>query len=155
MKLVTLLAMAMIAAMTAGPADTYSAEPRGRVIGIGGVFFESANPRELHTWYEKHLGFKDTPPMGVVFPWSVPTPGGRTHRTTWAVFPEHAKYFEPSKSSLMLNYIVDDLDAILARLAAEGVKIDPKRETDPAGRFAWIHDSDGNKIELWEPASKP
>lgn len=127
-------------------------ERRGRVIGIGGVFFKSSDPKALTEWYQNHLGFQMDPKIGVTFPWQSPADAKRTYRTTWALFPKNARYFDPSKSELMINYIVDDLDAILERLKAEGVRIDPKRETDEAGRFGWIYDSEGNKIELWEPA---
>ena len=65
------------------------------------------------------------------------------------IFPASSKYFEPSQ--MMVNYIVDDLDALLERLQKEGVKIDPKRQNEDYGRFAWIYDPDGNKIELWQP----
>ena len=125
--------------------------PRGRVIGIGGVFFKAERPHELTAWYEKHLGFHADPRIGVTFPWKHPADSTSSHRTTWAVFPKDTSYFGPSGFDFMLNYIVDDLDGLLARLKAEGVRIDPKRETDEAGRFAWIYDSSGNKIELWEP----
>jgi predicted enzyme related to lactoylglutathione lyase len=67
--------------------------------------------------------------------------------TVWALFEKHSKYFEPSSAPFMLNYRVEDLDA----LRAEGVQIDPKREDFDYGRFAWITDPEGNKIELWEP----
>jgi predicted enzyme related to lactoylglutathione lyase len=71
------------------------------------------------------------------------------------VFPAESPYFNPSNATFMINYIVDDLDAILAKLSENGVRIDPKREDSDYGRFAWIFDPDGNKIELWEPpASK-
>ena len=153
MKLAYAMTALIIALMAIHPSESPAPEPRGRVIGIGGVFFGTAHPKEMHAWYQKHLGLKDTPGMGVVFPWTVPGKADRSYRTTWALFPEHAKYFEPSKSCAMINYVVDDLDAILERLKAEGVQIDPKRETDEAGRFAWIFDGDGNKIELWEPAA--
>ena len=122
------------------------------MLGVGGVFFKSPHPKELTGWYEKHLGFHMDPRIGVTFPWKTPGGSEATYRTTWAVFPKDTRYFDPSKSDLMINYIVDDLDAILARLQAEGVRIDSKRETDAAGRFAWIYDADGNKVELWEPA---
>jgi len=71
--------------------------------------------------------------------------------TVWSVFPETTKYLDPSKASFMINYIVDDMDALLERLEQEGVKIDPKRQDESYGRFAWIYDADGNKIELWQP----
>ena len=147
-KMAPLAMLLMIPAiMSATPLQS-----RGRVIGIGGVFFKSTDPKSLTEWYEKHLGFQMDPKIGVTFPWKTPADAKQTYRTTWALFPKNTRYFEPSKSDLMINYIVDDLDAILARLKAEGVKIDPKRETDAAGRFGWIYDAEGNKIELWEPA---
>jgi predicted enzyme related to lactoylglutathione lyase len=70
--------------------------------------------------------------------------------TVWSVFPENTKYFEP-KQAFMVNYFVDDLDALQERLQKEGVKIDPKRQNEDYGKFAWIYDPDGNKIELWQP----
>jgi predicted enzyme related to lactoylglutathione lyase len=126
----------------------------GRVLGIAGIFFKSSQQKPLYSWYEKHLGFKKEPDGGVFFNWRHPAAPDDRHSTTWAIFPSGTKYFDPSPSPFMINYVVDDLDAILKRLAAEGVKIDPRRETDIAGRFAWIYDADGNKIELWEPAKQ-
>ena len=114
-----------------------------RVTGIGGVFFKSANPDRLYEWYEKHLGMARGE-GGVLFR---DDPG----TTVWAVFPASTKYVEPSTAPFMLNYRVDDLDGMLEKLRAEGVDIDPKREDYEYGRFAWIRDPDGNRIELWEP----
>ena len=71
--------------------------------------------------------------------------------TVWAIFPKETKYFDPSRSSVMINYRVADLDALLDALRAEGFRIDPHREDYAYGRFAWIFDPEGNKIELWEP----
>jgi predicted enzyme related to lactoylglutathione lyase len=71
--------------------------------------------------------------------------------TVWSILPGHTKYFEPSPPSFMLNYIIDDLDALLNRLAKGGVRIDPKRQDESYGRFAWIYDPDGNNIEPWQP----
>jgi predicted enzyme related to lactoylglutathione lyase len=73
--------------------------------------------------------------------------------TVWTVFPSSTNYFGPGPAPFMLNYIVDDLDALLARLKQEGVRIDPKQMNESYGHFAWIYDLDGNKIELWQPAS--
>jgi catechol 2,3-dioxygenase-like lactoylglutathione lyase family enzyme len=122
---------------------------RGRVIGIGGVFFKSEHPKDLQSWYQNHLGLVAEPNRGVSFEWMK---DNQKRSTSWAIFPSTTKYFDPSKAPLMINYIVDDLDAILVRLKTEGVTIDPKRENDAVGKFAWVFDSDGNKIELWEPA---
>jgi predicted enzyme related to lactoylglutathione lyase len=84
-------------------------------------------------------------------PWREKDNPEKEHVTVWTVFPGNTKYFEPSQAGFMVNYIVDDLDALLERLQKEGVKIDPKRQNEDYGRFAWIYDPDGNKIELWQP----
>ncbi|MBZ5605259.1 MAG: VOC family protein [Acidobacteriia bacterium] len=119
----------------------------GKILGIGGVFFKSDQKSDLNQWYARHLGLQPNEYNAVVFDWRS-TDGGE-HKTVWSIFPRTSTYYE---GAFMINYIVDDLDAILARLEAEGVRIDPKRESDAAiGRFAWIYDSDGNRIELWEP----
>ena len=123
---------------------------RGRIIGIGGVFFKSPDAPKLREWYRDHLGF-NAGPEGMHFPWREQANPEAERLTVWSVFDAESKYFEPGKSPLMINYIVDDLDAFLARMQSRGVSIDPKRESYDYGRFAWIYDRDGNKIELWEP----
>lgn len=149
-----ILALTMVGMLSGAkyPGDGGPSPARGRVIGIGGVFFKAANPKGLTEWYGKHLGFHIDPRIGVTFPWTSPAEPRQTFRTTWALFPKDTRYFDPSKSELMINYIVDDLDAILERLRKEGVKVDPNIQTDEAGRFGWVFDSEGNKLELWEPA---
>jgi catechol 2,3-dioxygenase-like lactoylglutathione lyase family enzyme len=124
-------------------------EQRGRILGIGGVFFKSANRDQTREWYSKHLGLADTG-QGAMLPWREHDDPKKEHVTVWTVFPASTKYFEPSQQ-FMINYIVDDMDALLDRLKQEGVKIDAKRMDESYGRFAWIYDSDGNKIELWQP----
>jgi len=124
-------------------------EQRGRIIGIGGVFFKSANRDQTREWYSKHLGLTDKG-SGAMLPWREHDDAQKEHVTVWTVFPATTKYLEPNQS-FMINYIVDDMDALLDRLQKEGVKIDPKRMNESYGRFAWIFDSDGNKIELWQP----
>ena len=126
-------------------------EQRGRILGIGGVFFKSANRDQMREWYSKHLGLTDKG-GGAMLPWREHDDQQKEHVTVWTVFPASTKYFEPGQQ-FMINYIVDDLDALLDRLKDEGVKIDPKRMNESYGRFAWIYDLDGNKIELWQPAS--
>src|SRR5207302_493831 len=118
---------------------------RGRILGIGGIFFKSANQQETREWYGKHLGITDKG-GGAMMPWREKNNPEKEHVTVWTVFPGNTKYFEPSQT-FMVNYIVDDLDALLERLQKEGVKIDPKRQNADYGRFAWIYDPDGNKIE--------
>src|SRR3984885_14339833 len=126
-------------------------EQRGRILGIGGVFFKSANRDQMREWYSKHLGLADKG-GGVMLPWREHDDPQKEHVTVWTVFPASTDYI-PATQSFMVNYIVDDLDALLDRLKQQGVKIDAKRMNESYGRFAWIYDADGNKIELWQPAS--
>jgi catechol 2,3-dioxygenase-like lactoylglutathione lyase family enzyme len=124
-----------------------------RVTGIGGIFFKSDDPEKLYAWYEKHLGLKrNLQTQAVVFPWRK-AEGGKEGMTLWSLFPRDTKYFEPSQAAFMLNYRVDDLDAVVAALRAEGVEILGREDYD-YGRFAWILDPEGNRIELWEPAKQ-
>ncbi len=128
-----------------------------RVTGIGGIFFKSENPDTLYRWYETHLGIRRSADgAGAVFEWRERQDSGdddaaTNGMTVWSIFPRSTKYFDPSASAFMINYRVDDLDALLAALASEGVQIDPHREDYDYGRFAWIMDPEGNRIELWEP----
>jgi catechol 2,3-dioxygenase-like lactoylglutathione lyase family enzyme len=128
-------------------------EQRGRILGIGGIFFKSANRDQTREWYAKHLGLADKG-SGAMLPWREHDDPQKEHVTVWTVFSASTDYFAPNQP-LMINYIVDDMDALLDRLKREGVKIDPKRMDESYGRFAWIYDSDGNKIELWQPSAKP
>jgi len=126
-------------------------EQRGRILGIGGVFFKSANRDQMREWYSKHLGLADKG-QGVMLPWREHDDPQKEHATVWTVFPSSSDYI-PGTQAFMINYIVDDLDALLDRLKQEGVKIDEKRMNESYGRFAWIYDQDGNKIELWQPVT--
>lgn len=122
-----------------------------RVTGVGGIFFQADDPERLYQWYEKHLGIKREPHgQGAMLHWREDDNPERRGGTVWAIFERDAKYFEPSRAPFMLNYRVDDMDALLRALGAEGVAVD-KRENSEYGRFAWITDPEGNKIELWEP----
>jgi predicted enzyme related to lactoylglutathione lyase len=126
-----------------------------RVTGIGGIFFKSASPEKLYEWYEKHLGITRGPDgSGAMFEWRDAQDSDRKGLTIWSIFPQDTKYFGSSNSALMINYRVDDLDPLLKALEAEGVEIDPHREDGEYGRFAWITDPDGTRIELWEPPKK-
>ena len=120
-----------------------------RVTGIGGVFFRSRDPEALYRWYERHLGITRESHGSVIFRWA------EQGETAFAIFPHDTTYFGPSGQSFMLNFRVDDLDALLSAMAAEGVEIDPQREEYPYGKFAWIVDPDGNRIELWQPPGEP
>ena len=122
-----------------------------RVTGIGGIFFKSDDSKKLYAWYEKHLGIKADPKSGAMFTWREGDNPEQEGMTIWAIFQRENKYFDPSPAPFMLNYRVENLDALLEALRAEGVKMDEKRQDADYGRFAWIYDPDGNKIELWEP----
>jgi catechol 2,3-dioxygenase-like lactoylglutathione lyase family enzyme len=128
-------------------------EQRGRILGIGGVFFKSADRDQMREWYSKHLGLVDKGGE-VMFPWREHDDPQKEHVTAWTIFPASTDYFGPNHPSFMINYIVDDMDALLERLKQEGVRIDPKRMDESYGRFAWIYDPDGNKSELWQPTAK-
>ena len=100
-----------------------AAEPqKGRIVGIGGIFFKSEHPGPMREWYAKNLGLADRG-QGVMLPWREKDNPQQQRMTVWAIFPAGSKYFQPSP--LMVNYIVDDLDAMLDRLNKAGVKIDP------------------------------
>jgi predicted enzyme related to lactoylglutathione lyase len=122
-----------------------------RITGIGGVFFKANDPSKLHEWYEKHLGLKREPGNYTMLRWREADDPEKPGTTVWSLFKKDSNYFDPSQSSFMNNYRVENLDALLDLLRQEGVEIDPKREDTEYGRFAWIMDPDGNRIELWEP----
>ena len=119
----------------------------GRILGIGGIFFKSPDAPALRTWYEQHLGMSASS-HGSIFPWLTKTEPPTEQMTVWSVFPSTSTYME---QPFMINYVVEGLDELLETLAAQGARIDPKRDDQDYGRFAWIYDLDGNKIELWEP----
>jgi predicted enzyme related to lactoylglutathione lyase len=121
-----------------------------RVTGIGGIFFKSSDPTSLKQWYRDHLGI-DAGQYGATFTWRDFEEPDREGQTAWSLFPQDTKYFEPGTAPFMINYRVDDLEGLLAALRAEGVAVDDRIESYPYGRFAWISDPEGNRIELWEP----
>jgi predicted enzyme related to lactoylglutathione lyase len=121
-----------------------------RVTGVGGVFIRSKDAKALAAWYAKHLGVVLADYGGASFEWKDEVPKG-TGVTAWNAFPADTAYFGPGEQAVMINYRVDDLDALLATLAASGVWVDPKRDDASYGRFAWIKDCDGNRVELWQP----
>lgn len=125
-----------------------------RVTGIGGIFLRARDPKSLLAWYTKHLGIQPSEYGGVSFLWTDEVPA-TTGMTTWCLFAENTPYFGPGNErgpqQAMVNYRVDDLDGLLTQLAGAGVTIDPHREDSDYGRFAWIVDPEGNRIELWQP----
>jgi predicted enzyme related to lactoylglutathione lyase len=122
-----------------------------RVIGIGGVFFKARDPERLKAWYREHLGLAVAEWGGVLFDGSQASPTGRQAGTVWSVFPEHTEYFRPSSAPFMINYRVENLDEVLAALRAEGCPVDDRIESSEFGRFGWVSDPEGNRLELWEP----
>ena len=125
-------------------------EKMKKVTGIGGVFFKTKDPKAVNEWYKTHLGFETTP-YGTSFEWRQAEDPAKKGLTQWNPFAETTKYFEPSKKEFMINYRVDNLEALVVQLEKEGVTIVDKIEDTDYGKFVHILDLEGNKLELWEP----
>jgi predicted enzyme related to lactoylglutathione lyase len=123
-----------------------------RVTGIGGIFFKSEDPKKLKAWYGQHLDLKITD-WGSTFYWIDPNdPAAKVPaRTEWSPFKNDTTYFSPSEKPFMFNYRVENLVELLKVLGDEGVTVVGAMEEYPYGKFGWIMDPEGNKIELWEP----
>jgi len=121
-----------------------------RVTGIGGVFLKARDPKALAGWYAQHLGIQLADYGGATLLWSDEVPAG-TGQTAWMLFPDTTKHFGAPMQGAMINYRVDDLEALLTKLRAANVPIDPHQESAPYGHFAWITDPEGNRVELWQP----
>jgi len=122
-----------------------------RVTGIGGIFFKAADPKALAVWYRDHLGLDVNDWGGAVFKWGGPdSPAGMT---IWSAFAQDTGYMEPGSASFMVNFRVADLDWLLAALRAEGCNVVNKTESSEHGKFGWVIDPEGNKVELWQPAA--
>ena len=119
-----------------------------RVTGIGGVFFKAKDPEHLKTWYRNHLGL-DTNDYGCTFWWK--DDKGNDCITQWSTFKEDTTYFQPSEKPFMMNFRVENLEKLLEELKKEGVEIVGNTEVYDYGKFGWVLDPEGNKIELWEP----
>lgn len=119
-----------------------------RVTGIGGLFFKSENPVALRNWYQKYLGF-NTDNYGCTFWWN--DTNQQIASTQWSPFAKETTYFQPSKKDFMFNYRVENLKLLLEKLKEEGITIVGAMEEYEYGKFGWILDLEGNKIELWEP----
>jgi predicted enzyme related to lactoylglutathione lyase len=124
-----------------------------KVTGIGGIFFKSKDPGKMNEWYQKHLGI-NAGQYGASFEWYEDAEGKKKGLTQWTPFPETTKYFEPSTQDFMINYRVENLEALVEELKKEGVTIVDNIETYDYGKFVHILDAEGNKIELWEPAGE-
>jgi len=121
-----------------------------KVTGIGGIFFKCKDPKKVTEWYQKHLGL-NTNPYGATFEWYESADSTKKAQTQWTPFSETTKYFEPSSKDFMINYRVENLEALVAELKKEGVTIVDNMETYDYGKFIHILDTEGNKIQLWEP----
>jgi predicted enzyme related to lactoylglutathione lyase len=126
--------------------------PAERVTGIGGIFIKARDPKGLAAWYSDNLGVPRAdgaiPPL---FQWRDHDDPKRVGTTVWGLFRADTKYFAPSTAPFMINYRVNDLEGVLARLRKAGVTVEPKVVEDFNGKFGWAMDPEGNKIELWEP----
>lgn len=120
-----------------------------KVLGIGGVFFKAADTAATGEWYRRVLGFELQDWGGAMFPAS-----GVGHQV-WSPFSADTDYFKPSDLPFMINLMVDDLDGVLAKAAAEGEQPTDRQEHEGMGKFAWLMDPNGLKIELWEPGVSP
>lgn len=139
------LALVIAAALSQGAAQAQTA---GHVTGLGGVFVKSKDPKALAAWYRDVLGVKLEAWGGAALRYDAE---GHPPVLVWNAFPQTTKYMDPSTGGFMLNFAVDDLDAFLKRIEAKGVTVLKRSDAGPDGKFAWILDPDGTKIELWQP----
>jgi predicted enzyme related to lactoylglutathione lyase len=121
-----------------------------KVTGIGGIFFKCKDPKKMTEWYQNHLGL-NTNPYGATFEWYEGTDSTKKGQTQWTPFPETTKYFEPSTKDFMINYRVENMEALVEELKKSGVTIVDTIETVDYGKFVHILDAEGNKVQLWEP----
>ena len=124
---------------------------KNRVTGIGGFFFKTEDPDKVKNWYRDHLGL-NTDQWGCTFWWR--DEEGNKCSTQWSPFKADTKYFAPSEKQFMMNFRVENLKELLVELEKEGVTIVGEVEEYDYGKFGWILDPEGNKIELWEPVDK-
>lgn len=126
-----------------------------RVIGLGGIFFKAKDKKATIEWYKKHLGLNINENYGgTEFHWRDAEKPDQDGYSVWSVMPDTTKYFDPSESKFMMNFIVDDLEKLFPVLKEEGVTLVGDLVVGEYGKFAWALDPDGNKIELWEPPVK-
>jgi predicted enzyme related to lactoylglutathione lyase len=129
-------------------------EQKGRVLGVGGVFFRSPDPAKLASWYKETLGL-ETEAWGSTHGTSfAPDAMPSNSFTVWSAFAADTEYFGDARQTFMINLVVDDLDAALKNVRSAGGEVIPEKEEHDFGRFGWIVDPDGNRVELWEPPEK-
>jgi predicted enzyme related to lactoylglutathione lyase len=122
-----------------------------RVTGIGGIFFQAKDPVALRAWYKKHLGIDVQDWGGTAFVWADAAGNAMKGTTVWSIGAADGNYYAPSRSAFMINYRVDDLAALLQALRAEGCDVIDKTDDSEYGKFGWVMDPEGNKVELWQP----
>lgn len=122
-----------------------------RVTGIGGVFFTAKDPKALQAWYKDHLGVDVQPWGGAAFEWTDGEGKPVAGTTAWSIFPSGGDQFAPSKAPFMVNYRVDDLHGLIKALREEGCNVLDKVDDSEYGKFGWVIDPEGNKVELWQP----
>lgn len=122
-----------------------------RVTGIGGVFFQAKDPSALCAWYKRHLGIDVQEWGGTAFTWSDGEGNPMRGTTIWSIGAADETLFAPGKATFMINYRVDDLAALLDALRAEGCNVLEKTDDSGYGKFGWVIDPEGNKVELWQP----
>ena len=123
-----------------------------KVTGIGGIFFRVRDPEKMSAWYREHLGIQ-IEDGHADFAWREGDRPDQAARTVWSLFPADTDYFGPARPAFMINYRVANLDRMLDQLRKGGIEIEKAEDYD-YGRFAWITDPEGNRIELWEPLGK-
>jgi predicted enzyme related to lactoylglutathione lyase len=121
----------------------------GKVTGLGGIFFKCKDPKQMNSWYAKNLGLPVSD-YGATFEWRDADEPEKKGSTTWSAFPQDTKYFEPSTKDFMINYRVEDIEALVEQLRADGVTIVDEIAVYDYGKFVHILDPEGNAIELWE-----
>ena len=122
-----------------------------KVTGVGGIFFKCKDPKKMTEWYKEHLGLSTNPWGGASFEWYEGADSTKKGQTQWQPFPETTKDFEPSTKDFMINYRVENLEALVDELKKNGVTIVDKIQDSDYGKFVHILDAEGNKVELWEP----
>jgi catechol 2,3-dioxygenase-like lactoylglutathione lyase family enzyme len=147
----TLVLLAIALGIFSSPATLHAADPAGHITGVGGIFFKSKDPKALAAWYRDVLGLPVESWGGALLHYDAPD---HPSVLAWTPFSQTTTYMAPSTGDFMLNFAVDDLDAFIARLTAKNVPILKRDDSDPNGRFAWILDPDGTKIELYQPKKK-
>jgi len=150
MALRTMAVLCLGAFVLAGSPEKSMAadQPAGHITGIGGVFFKAKDPKALAAWYRDVLGLPVQSWGGAALHYDAQN---HPPAAAWMALPASSNHMAPSTGDFMVNYAIDDMDALVARLTEKKVEILKRDDSDPNGRFAWVLDPEGNKVELWQP----